>query len=154
MLPLYPNYEIMNTDTAIRKQVLTREDLFFIVNTFYKEVRKDEVLGPMFNTTISDWEQHLEKITDFWSNQIFDTRVYKGHPMQAHVEFDKKMHYSITPTHFGTWLFYWINTINTYYEGANAELLKDRARKMQTVLYLKMFEHRPQKSRNKLDERS
>lgn len=53
-----------------------RDDVTFVVNTFYDLVRKDELLGPIFNKVITDWPSHLHKITLFWDQVLFDTRLY------------------------------------------------------------------------------
>lgn len=126
-----------------KKDLETREDIGWLVDTFYEQVRADEQLGPIFNQIITDWPTHLEKITLFWDQVLFNTRLYDGNPMKAHIEVDKKVDYSIDPTHFGTWLFYWINIINENFAGPRADLLKDRARKMQTSLYLQIFKNKP-----------
>src|SRR5690606_8724137 len=43
------------------------EDLTLLVNAFYDKIRKDDLLAPVFNTIIKDWEPHLEKMVQFWS---------------------------------------------------------------------------------------
>ena len=52
----------------------TREDVSLLVRTFYAKVRKDELLGPIFNGIIKDWETHLELLTDFWETNLFFKR--------------------------------------------------------------------------------
>ncbi|MCP1996214.1 group III truncated hemoglobin [Flavobacterium sp. HSC-61S13] len=134
--------------TPIEKQlpdVTDRNQLFFIVSTFYDAVRQDAELGPIFNDIITEWDEHLEKITDFWAMHLFGTKAYTGNPVLAHQLVDQQQQESITPHHFGTWLFYWLQTINTHFEGPNAEILKDKSRKMQTILYMKIFEYRKKK---------
>lgn len=121
-----------------------RDDVTFVVNTFYDLVRKDELLGPIFNKVITDWPSHLHKITLFWDQVLFDTRLYQGNPRTAHIEADKQVDYGIDISHFGKWLFYWINVINENFVGPRADLLIDRARRMQTVLYVNIFKNKPE----------
>jgi len=132
----------------MKPDVANRGDVYQIVTTFYDLVRKDDLLGPIFNAQIADWEPHLQKITDFWDQILFNTKQYFGNPMEAHVKADKAANYEIEPLHFGKWLYLWINTIDHKFEGENANLLKNQARKMQTVLYIKMYEHKPANSAN------
>jgi len=49
----------------MKKDIQSREDVALLVNTFYPKVRENELLGPIFNTMIKDWETHLELLTDF-----------------------------------------------------------------------------------------
>ena len=130
----------------MRKEIKTREDLFFLVDEFYKRVRQDEEIGWVFNEIITDWPRHLELITDFWEFHVFKTSAYRGNPMQAHIGVDQKIGQKITPKDFGTWLFHWMGVINEYFEGDNAEVLKFKARKMQTMLYMGIHESRTSSS--------
>ncbi|WP_430612753.1 group III truncated hemoglobin [Flavobacterium sp. JP2137] len=135
----------MNATNQALPDVTERSQLSFIVTTFYDAVRQDAELGPIFNATITEWDEHLEKITDFWATHIFGDKTYTGNPVLAHQQLDQQFDESISPHHFGTWLFYWLQTINTHFSGPNAETLKDKSRKMQTILYMKIFEYRTKK---------
>lgn len=44
--------------------------------------------------------------------------------------------------HFGIWLNYWFETLDELFEGENVIILKRRARKMGTVMYMNIFESR------------
>ncbi len=126
----------------IKKDIETREDVFMLVSSFYKKVRKDSVLGPFFNEIIKDWDEHLERLTTFWESSLFLKTRYSGNPIEAHVKVDKETNNSITELHFGLWLNLWFQTIDELFEGDYAENAKRRARKMGTFLYLKIFEAR------------
>ncbi|MCL6296086.1 group III truncated hemoglobin [Jejuia spongiicola] len=125
-----------------KKDIKTRDDVFLLVSSFYKKVRKDAVLGPFFNDIIEDWDSHLERLTTFWESSLFLKTRYIGDPLEAHVKVDKNNNNSITELHFGLWLNIWFQTIDELFEGDYAENAKRRARKMGTFLYLKIFEAR------------
>jgi hemoglobin len=125
-----------------KKDITTRDDIFTLVSKFYEKVRKDEVLGPFFNETITDWDAHLQHLTTFWESSLFLKTKYYGNPLEVHVKVDAAFHNSITELHFGLWLNLWFQTIDELFEGDYAENAKRRARKMGTFLYLKIFEAR------------
>ncbi|MDG4716474.1 group III truncated hemoglobin [Winogradskyella marincola] len=125
-----------------KSDIKTREDIYHLVSQFYAKVRKDEVLGPFFNTTIKDWDTHLEHLTTFWESSLFLKTRYYGNPLEAHVKVDAAHNHSIKNEHFGLWLNLWYQTIDELFEGDYAENAKRRARKMGTFLYLKIFEAR------------
>ncbi len=127
----------------MRKEITSRADLAVLVRVFYDKIRKDNELGPIFNSIIKDWEPHLEKITDFWEQHVFGVPKYFGNPIEAHNEVDAKMNFGITAHNFGTWLFYWMQTLDELFEGKNVEVLKFKARKMQTVFFVSMVQERP-----------
>lgn len=125
-----------------KKDIKTRDDLYLLVSTFYIKIRKDDVLGPFFNDLIKDWDAHLERLTSFWEASLFLKTKYLGNPLEAHVKVDKLNNNSITELHFGLWLNLWFQTIDELFEGDYANNAKQRARKMGTFLYLKIFESR------------
>lgn len=127
---------------TIKKTLDNRENISLLIHTFYGRIRKDEMLGPIFNQIIHDWPSHLDRLTDFWETNLLFTRKYKGNPLKAHNDVDDTMNNSIDMAHFGKWLQIWFSTIDEYFEGKNAEVAKQRARKMSTMMFLKIFENR------------
>ena len=58
-----------------------------LVREFYRRVRADHRLGPIFAGEIrGDWEPHLEKMTDFWCAVILKNGAYSGRPVPAHLK--------------------------------------------------------------------
>ena len=127
----------------MKKEIQKRADVFLLVTQFYAKVRKDEMLGPIFNNAINDWPEHLERLTDFWESNLFFVAKFKGNPILKHRLVDAQNHHSIEPLHFGIWLRLWFTTIDTYFYGEKATLAKNRARNMSNLLYMKMHEVRP-----------
>lgn len=128
--------------------IKNREDISVLVRTFYQKVQQDDILGPIFNGIISDWESHFELLTDFWETQLFLKRKYFGNPVTAHQEVDDKMNHMVTSEHFGLWLNHWFATIDELFEGDTAWIAKNRAQKMSTMLYLQIFQNRRGKTKN------
>ena len=132
-----------------KKKIESREDVSLLVNTFYSKVRIEPLLGPIFNEIITDWETHLELLTDFWETNLFFKRKYFGNPMHAHIEVDKKVGGTINELHFGIWINLWHETINELFEGETAEIAKNRARNMGTFIHLNIFNARNQVGKSK-----
>jgi len=130
----------------VKKQIENRTDINFLVHQFYNKIRADREIGFYFNDIITDWDLHLEKLTDFWETNLFGVRKYKGNPHAVHNEVDAHFNEKITTNEFGIWLNHWFQTIDEYFEGENADTLKRRARKMSTFLFISMFQHRQKES--------
>lgn len=64
---------------------ITEADLEALVPAFYARVRQDDLIGPVFNTAIHDWDHHLVQLVAFWSSVMRSTGRYKGSPMVAHL---------------------------------------------------------------------
>ena len=125
-----------------KKDISSKEDIFQLVIAFYKEIRNDQMLGPIFNNIVKDWTEHHELITSFWAKNLFGATGYGGNPLTAHQEVDRKIAFQMRSEHFGQWLLLWFQTIDQLYAGKNAETLKRRARKMSTFLFLKVVDAR------------
>lgn len=126
----------------MKKQIESREDVSALVHAFYTKIRKDAEIGHFFNEVIKDWDEHLEKLTNFWEMNLFGGRNYSGNPIEAHIEVDQHSGEVISMHEFGIWLNHWFATIDELFEGENAETLKRRARKMSSMLFLNMFNNR------------
>ena len=70
-----------------------------LVHAFYRRVRTDPALGPIFNGAIEDWDAHLAKLCDFWSSVLLMSGRFKGAPVATHVALD-----DIRRPHFARWL--------------------------------------------------
>ncbi|MDT8346899.1 MAG: group III truncated hemoglobin [Flavobacteriaceae bacterium] len=124
--------------------ITNRADVQLLVTTFYTQIRKHETLGVFFNEMITDWDEHLEKLTDFWESNLFFKAKFKGNPAQAHIQVDQHFQHSIKMEHFGMWLNLWVATIDSLFEGELANRAKANARKMATHLYITLYQARSQ----------
>lgn len=126
------------------KTIETREDIEVLVHSFYEKIRKDDILGPIFNTHIPEdgWYEHLMNITDFWETNLFNVPRYKGSPTQKHINVDINSNYTISQVHFGKWLQLWFESIDEMYIGDYALRAKDTARKMSTKQFLSIWKNR------------
>ena len=124
------------------KDIEERSDILELVSAFYAKVRKDEMLGPIFNQAVKDWHEHTENITDFWESQLLFTKKFRGNPPAAHIKVDRQEGGTISNEHFGHWMTIWFDTIDKMYQGEIAERAKHNARKMSTFLFHKIWEAR------------
>lgn len=122
--------------------IQNRKDIHRLISLFYSKIRAEQTLGPIFNHMIKDWEQHINKLTDFWETNLLFEIKYKGNPIAVHQKVDATFNETINQSHFGIWLNLWVETLDQLYKGENVEIAKRRARKMSTHLYIKMFESR------------
>ncbi|MEQ3656573.1 MAG: group III truncated hemoglobin [Dokdonia sp.] len=127
------------------KTIENRTDISFLVHTFYAQIRKDTLLGPIFNSHIADeqWPEHLEKLTDFWETNLFGIPKFKGNPTQKHIGVDKNLYHKTSQVHFGQWLNLWFQTIDAHFEGAIATKAKEASRRMAHGQFMAIYNHRP-----------
>ena len=67
-----------------RSDLCTIDEISDLVHSFYDRIRGDEVLGPVFNQHIRDWDTHLSTMVSFWSSLLIGAGTYDGTPMPRH----------------------------------------------------------------------
>ncbi len=101
----------------------TQEEIKALVDCFYSRVRQDEMLGPVFARAIGDhWEEHLTKMSDFWSTVVLASRRYKGNPMQVHIGLPR-----LNQGHFERWLSLWRITTSELLDETHAQIFVSKA---------------------------
>ncbi len=111
---------------------ITEEQLGKLVAQFYARVRRDPVIGPVFNQAVDDWDEHLTKLTAFWSSIMLGTGRYKGNPMAAHM----KHHAFIKPEMFDRWLALWAEVTHENFDAAVANRFQEKAARIAESLKL------------------
>jgi hemoglobin len=102
-----------------------------LVHSFYARIRKDVVLGPIFDNRIKDrWDEHLAKMVDFWSSIAMTTGRYSGRPHAAHHGL------GLEPEHFQRWLALFEATVHEICEGQPAAFFIDRAHRIAASLQI------------------
>ena len=65
-----------------KHDIANREDVDFLIETFYKKVRKDPLIQHFFNEVVHiDFEKHIPHIADFWAMILLDEIGFKGNPV-------------------------------------------------------------------------
>jgi hemoglobin len=111
--------------TGIDENLIAR-----LVHKFYDRVRTDEMLGPIFESRIQDWDAHLKRMCAFWSSIVLMTGQYHGQPMRAHLPLP------IDAGHFDRWLNLFADTAHQSCDPEAAEIFVDRATKIAQSLEL------------------
>ncbi|MGM0506627.1 MAG: group III truncated hemoglobin [Bacteroidota bacterium] len=109
------------------------EDIRTLVYTFYDRIQDEERLGPIFNEVAKvDWDHHLPRMVDFWSNLIFQTRRFRGRPMQKHFPLP------IRKSDFPRWVNLFHKTVDDLFAGERAEHAKRMASQIASTFAVRM----------------
>jgi hemoglobin len=124
----------------MKQDIQTRDDIELLVRSFYEKVKKDPVIGYIFNDLAEvNWEKHLPVMFDFWENTIFYTGSYSGNPMKSHQRLYQL--YSLKAEQFNQWVHLFTVTVDELFEGEKAELAKQRALSISTVMQIKISQN-------------
>ncbi len=114
-----------------------RSDIDKLIHEFYAKIMVDEQIGYFFTEVVKlDLDHHLPKIADFWETTLFHQAKYKGNPITPHVAMHKKS--PMTKAHFDRWVEVFCQTIDELFSGTKAELAKQRAHSVATVMLIKI----------------
>ena len=114
---------------------LDRQFIGAVVREFYRRIRADGRLGPIFDEVIGgDWEPHLEKLTDFWCAVMLKNGAYKGRPVPAHLKLKQ-----VREEDFDIWLGIFQQTVEDICSPEIAAAFTDRAERIAESLKLAMF---------------
>ncbi|WP_432713294.1 group III truncated hemoglobin [Pedobacter sp.] len=118
----------------MKTDITNFEDIVLLVDSFYELVQTDDLIGPIFNAVITDWQPHLEKMYNFWNAALFGVPGFKGNPFARHAPL------ALQKQNFERWLQLFNKTVDTHFEGAMAEDTKKRADIM-AILFLSKIEN-------------
>ena len=128
---------IICTLTEEKKDILSLEDIKLLVDTFYDKVRKDELIGPIFDERIQDrWPQHLAKMYTFWQTVLLGEHTYYGSPFPPHAQLP------VEKEHFENWLALFSQTLDELFTGKVAKEAMWRANRMAEMFQYKIGHYR------------
>jgi len=119
----------------MKTDILGRKELEFLIDKFYDKVKTDPVIGYMFAHV--NWEKHLPVMYSFWENALFYTGDYTGNPLKIHQALHKRS--PLSAPLFKRWESLFITTVDEYFKGEKADLAKQRALSISTVMQIKTF---------------
>jgi hemoglobin len=122
--------------------IKNRADIVLLVDEFYKKALVDPSIGPVFHAGIdmTHWEEHRDRIVDFWETVLLGATSYRGNP------FSKHMHLPLEARHFDAWFKYFKETVGELFKGEKANEIIDRADKMSVMFSSKLKHIRENKS--------
>ncbi|WP_244815864.1 group III truncated hemoglobin [Caballeronia sp. Lep1P3] len=123
------------TDATAREREPNKTNVRALVEAFYRRVDDDPLLGPIFARELAGrWDEHLAKMTTFWSSLVLGSKQYRGNVQEAHRPLE-----GIEPQHFARWLSLFLNTVEARYEPAAAVQFMEPALRIAQSLQLSKF---------------
>ena len=119
--------------------VRNQDDLYIIVEDFYKKLLADDKISYIFTDVVKiHLEEHLPILVTFWSQAILGTGGYTNNLTQIHLDIDKKEH--LTPELFKIWLNHFNNSVDENFMGEKAEQIKTQALSIATIMQIKIMQ--------------
>jgi hemoglobin len=122
----------MNSIPIAQQDIQSSTDIRLLVDSFYSKAREDELLAPIFEHAISDWEHHLPTMYQFWERLLLGSTDYNGNPFSKHINL------SLDSEHFVKWLKIFNQTLDENFSGEKTEETKRLARNIAGSFQLRM----------------
>jgi hemoglobin len=122
----------MNTIPIAKHDIQSSADIRLLVDSFYSKARQDELLAPIFDHAISNWEHHLPIMYQFWERLLLGSTDYNGNPFSKHLDL------SLESEHFTRWLEIFNQTLDENFSGAKTEETKRLANNIAGSFQLRM----------------
>jgi len=103
-----------------------------MVKLFYSRTQKDDLLGPIFDEIVEDWDAHYEKMTRFWSSATMHAGTYSGRPIEAH-KFG-----GLTKAHFDRWVEMFTKTVSDVFSKNDAAIFIGLGQKMASNIAMRI----------------
>lgn len=121
----------------MKKDIESRADLEGLLRAFYEKAFTDELIGHFFTKVVPlNLDTHIPVITDFWEAIIFNKHTYKKNVMVVHQHIHHLSH--IKKEHLDRWVQIFTGTVEDMFEGEKAELIKQRATSIATIMDIKL----------------
>lgn len=123
------------------KDIENQEDLYLLVDEFYKKLLTDPNISYIFTDVVKiKILEHLPILVTFWSQAILGTGGYTKNLTEIHLNIDKKEH--LTPELFKIWLEHFNTTVDELFAGQKAEQIKTQALSIATIMQIKIINTR------------
>ena len=121
--------------------VQNQEDLYLIVDQFYKKLLADPKISYIFTKVVKiKLEEHLPILVTFWSQAILGTGGYYNNLTQIHLNVNTKSY--LSKELFDIWLIHFEAAINENFEGFNCERMKNMAHNLATIMQIKIAQQK------------
>ena len=117
--------------------IQTQEDLYLLVDEFYKKLLSDDSISYIFTDVVKiKLEEHLPILVTFWSQGILGTGGYSKNLTQIHLDVNEKEY--LSPELFKIWLNHFNNAVDENFIGIKSEQIKTQALSIATVMQIKI----------------
>ena len=127
--------------------ISNRQDIHHLMEQFYAKAIPDPEIGYFFTSIAKlDLKAHLPVITDFWEMLVFGTHSYNKNVMAIHQQLHRLA--PMGNKHFVRWQALFLLTVDELFAGSNAELIKQRAQSIATIMKMKLLHSSPTTGNN------
>ena len=121
----------------MKRDLENREDIEAVLQAFYQKATQDDLIGHFFTVVIKlDIQQHIPIIANFWEAILFGSRTYGKNVMEVHQHIHQLS--TIRKEHLDRWVQLFTQTIDQFYEGEKATLMKQRGASIATLMDIKL----------------
>lgn len=128
----------------MKGDIENRADLETLLQHFYQKVFDDALIRHFFIEVVPlDLNSHLPVITNFWASVVLQEQGYRKNVLEVHQNINRLS--PIEQKHLNRWVQLFTDTVDEYFDGPNAQLAKQRAQSIATMMLIKIHQPNPLK---------
>jgi hemoglobin len=127
------------SNATAKFELVSERGVECLVDEFYRRIRVDPTLAPIFDRTIPNdgWGPHLATMRNFWSSVMLTSGRYKGNPVAKHLQIE-----GMEPLLFDHWMGLFTQTCRELFVDDVAAQFIVKAQRIAESLKLALF-YRP-----------
>jgi hemoglobin len=119
------------------KEIESKTDIEKMLVAFYEKAFSDDLIGDFFTRVVPlDLETHIPVIALFWESVVLNGNGYRKNVMEVHQHIHHLKH--IKKEHLDRWLSLFKATVDEFFVGEKANLMKQRAVSIATLMDIKL----------------
>jgi hemoglobin len=119
------------------KDIESREDIEKMLVAFYSKAFEDDLIGEFFTRVVPlDLDTHIPIIALFWESVVLNGKGYRKNVMEVHQLIHNLKR--IQKEHLDRWLTLFKATVDEFFNGDRATLMKQRAASIATLMDIKL----------------
>ncbi len=113
-----------------KTDILSPTDVTKLIKTFYDKLLVSSIKHHFVHLNL---KEHLPRVDSFWNATLFPEHAYAQNLMERH------FHLNLKNEDFKVWLQLFLETVDEFYNGENAEITKNRASSIAYIMQKKLL---------------
>lgn len=114
----------------MKTDILSPADVTKLIKSFYDKLLVSSIQHHFIHLNM---EQHLPRIETFWNATLFPDHIYASNLIEKHMQLPLKKE------EFIIWLHAFETTVDEFFQGSNAEMIKNRANSIAYIMQKKLL---------------
>jgi len=114
----------------MKTDIISPADITKLIKTFYDKLLVSSIKHHFIHLNLAE---HLPRVESFWNATLFPDYIYANNLIEKHISLPLKKE------EFSVWLSAFETTVDEYFQGNNADTVKNRAISIAYIMQKKLL---------------